>query len=276
MPLKLKPGPTVATKPANWGRHLLTGLFLAIYALVLARLWWPIPFPGKPGSPEALMLVLAAACSVAAMARQLPSQNVLAASLVILLAAAGMTWLDLKTGVPFGPFTVGDNAGPLLFQTLPWSPPVIWLVALLNSRGVARLILRPWRKTQTYGFWLIGVTSGLTAVFDVALEPFASRVKHFWFWGPTKFPLSWQGAPMVNFIGWAVVALLTLAFITPLLINKQPHTRQPPDYHPLGFWLGGVLLFAAGTASAGLWSAVVVDGIIGIAVAVFAIRGARW
>jgi uncharacterized membrane protein len=263
-------------RSANWERHLLTGLFLALYVLVLARLWWPIPLPGKPGWPDAVMLVLAAASSIAALARHLPLQNILFAALVIMLATAAVTWLDLKTGVPFGPFTVGDNPGPMLFRTLPWAPPVIWVVALLNSRGVARLILRPWRKTHNYGFWLIGVTAGLTAIFDLALDPFASRVKHFWIWGPTSLPLSWQGAPVVNFFGWAVVALLILAFITPLLINKQPHTRPPPDFHPLGVWLGGVLLFGVGAASAGLWSAVALDGIIGVGVATFAIRGARW
>ena len=154
--------------------------------------------------------------------------------------------------------------------------PVIWIVAILNSRGVARLILRPWRKTRTYGFWLIGLTAGLTMLFDLALDPFASRVKHYWFWERTKFPLTWQGAPLVNFFGWLVVTLLILAFITPMLINKHPVHRRPPDFHPLGIWLGGVLLFGVGSATLGLWSAVLLDGIAGVLAAVFAVRGARW
>ena len=174
------------------------------------------------------------------------------------------------------PFTVGGNWGSKLHCTLPWAMPLIWIVAVLNSRSVARLILRPWRKIRGYGYWLIGLTAGLTATFDFALDPFASRVKQYWIWGPTKFPLSWHGAPLVNFFSWAVVTLLILAFITPLLIRKQPHKRLPPDFHPLGVWLGGVLLFAAGTASAGLWPTAVLDGIIGVVVATFAIRGARW
>jgi uncharacterized membrane protein len=276
MPSESKTGRTITTTLAKWEHYLLTGLLLGIYALVLARLWWPIALPGKPGWPEPVLLALAAVSTIAALARHLPLQNILFAALIILLADGAATWLDLKTGIPFGPFSTGDNVGPRLLRGMPWMLPVIWVVALLNSRGVARLILRPWRKIHSYGLWLLGLTAGLTAVFDFALDPFASRVNHFWIWGPTKFPLSWQGAPGVSFFCWAVVALLILAFITPLLINKQPHNRPPPDFHPLGVWLGGVLLFGVGAASAGLWSAVALDGIIGVGVAVSAIRGARW
>jgi len=176
------------------------------------------------------------------------------------------------TALVLGPSAAGEK----IFGTIPWTVPLLWVVALFNGRGVARLILRPWRKIHSYGYWLIGLAAGLTAIFDLTLDPFASRVKYYWIWGPTKFPLSWHGAPLVNFFGWAVVSLLVLAFVTPLLINKQPHKRLPPDFHPLIVWLGAVLLFGAGAASVGLWSAAVLDGIIGIVVATFAIRGARW
>jgi len=113
-------------------------------------------------------------------------------------------------------------------------------------------------------------------LFHLAFDPFASRVKQYWFWEPTQFPLSWQGAPLVNFFGWLVVTLLILAFITPLLINKHPTHRRPPDFHPLAIWLGGIFLFAAAAALNRLWLATAADAAIGIVTAVFAIRGARW
>jgi uncharacterized membrane protein len=154
--------------------------------------------------------------------------------------------------------------------------PLIWVVAILNSRGVARLILRPWRKTRTYGFRLIGITIALTTAFEFAFEPFATAIKHFWFWERTRLPVSWHGAPLVNFLSWAALTLLILVFITPLLINKQLSKRSSPDFHPLMIWLGAILLFAIGAGTEKFWDALAAEAVIGIVAAVFAIRGARW
>ena len=276
MPFKSKTDEIVIRKMARWERDLFNALFLAAYALVLVRLWWPMNLPGQPGWPDAVLLVLAAASTCAALARHLPFPNVLFTALFIALAGGAVTWLNLNTGIPFGQITLGDNVGPRLLQTLPWAMPVIWIVVILNSRGVARLVLSPRRKKRSYGYWLVGFTAGLTMLFDLAFDPFASKVKHYWSWGPTKLPLSWQGAPLVSFAGWAVVTALVLAFITPMLINKHPTHRRPPDFHPLGVWLGGILLFAVAAALNNLWAATAADAAIGIVTAVFAIRGARW
>lgn len=276
MPLKKKTDNIVIRKMARWERRMFNVLFLTAYTLVLVGLWWPMSLPGKPGWPGAVLLVLAVVGTIAALARHLPLQNVLFAACFIGLAGGAADWLDWKTGIPFGAFTPGQNIGPKLFHALPWAMPVIWVLAILSSRGVARLILRPWRKLHAYGFWLIGVTTVLTVLFELAFDPFASQVNHYWHWEPTKLSLSWQGAPLVNFFGWLVVTLLILAFVTPTLINKHPIHRRLPDFHPLGVWLGGVLLFGIGAATLGLWSAVLLDGIIGIVVAVLAVRGSLW
>jgi hypothetical protein len=61
-----------------------------------------------------------------------------------------------------------------------------------------------------------------------------------------------------------------------MLINKRPKGKSSPDYHPLGIWLGALLLFASAAALKGLWPAVAVDAGIGVVTAVFAIRGAWW
>jgi uncharacterized membrane protein len=276
MPLKKRTGSIVIKKMARGERHVFNALFITAYALVLVGLWWPMSLPGKPGWPCAVLLVLAVVGTVAALTRHLPLQNILLAALAIVLASGAVIWLDSKTGIPFGQFTIGDNTGPKFLRVVPWALPAVWVVAILNSRGVARLILRPWRKLHAYGFWLIGVTTVLTVLFELALDPFASQVKHYWYWEPTKLPVSWLGVPLVNFIGWLVVTLLILAFVTPVLIHKHPVHRRPPDFHPLGVWLGAVLLFGVGAATVGLWSAVLLDGAAGVVVATFALRGSRW
>jgi putative membrane protein len=276
MPFRKKTVNATAVQIRVWSYRLFTLLCIAVYELVLLRFWVQIQVPGKPGWPEAVLLLLAVVSTIAALTRERPLQNVLLATFFIAFAGGAADWLNLKTNIPFGPVTPGAALGPDLFGSLPWALPVIWILAILASRGVARLILRPRRKLHRYGFWTIGMTTVLTVLFEFALDPFASRVKHYWFWEPTKLPLAWYGAPVVNFIGRAVVTLLILAFVTPMLINKRPHQHRPPDYHPLGIWLCAILLFAIGSATLRLWPAVVVDGIIGTLVAVFAIRGARW
>jgi uncharacterized membrane protein len=263
-------------KITAWIHWSLAVLVAVLFALAFVMFWTSANPPDQPDWPDVLLILLATASTLAALSRQLPWQNVLWAALIMVLVGGAAHALGEITGLPFGPFVFEPAGGPKLFKTLPWAVPLLWVIAILNSRGVARLILRPWRKIKTYGFWLIGFTAVLVTLFDLALDPFAARVKHCWLWTPTKFPVTWQGAPLVNFLGWAAVSLFILALVTPVLINKRPRGKNSPDYHPLGIWLGALLLFSVATALKGLWPAAAVDAGIAVITAVFAIRGARW
>jgi hypothetical protein len=96
-------------------------------------------------------------------------------------------------------------------------------------------------------------------------------------WMPTKLPVRWFDAPITNPVGWILVALLALAFATPCLINKQQRPRlSTPDYHPLMVWLLSMALFGVGAFCAGIWLAGAYATGIGLLVATFALRGARW
>ena len=263
--------PTGEKTPARV-HQLSTFLLAAAFVLVLVKLFVPM----DSGWPEALLVLLATVNTLTALTGQLPLQNVLLAAFGIALIGGGISALGATIGIPFGPLTFGLEAGPAIFKILPWAIPLLWIIVVLNSRGVARLILRPWRKTRIYGFWLIGITATLTMLYDLALDPFAWFIRHYWFWMPTKFPVTWQGAPLVNFLSWGVVSLLMLAFVTPALIRKQPGQKSGPAFHPLAVWLGAILFFAIASAQQGLWMVVIADGIIGLVTAIFAIRGARW
>ena len=247
---------------------LLAALFLSTLGAVVAN--------ADTNWPEALLLLLATISTLAALARQLPAQNVLLAASIIALIGGAAHMIGATSGIPFGPFMFGAAAGPKFFKIMPWALPLLWVVAVLNSRGVARLVLRPWRKTRTYGFWLIGLTALFTMLFDCALEPFAAHARHYWIWTAGGFSLMPLGAPISNFAGWFIVTVLMLAFATPAMINKQLSKRSAPDFHPLAVWLGGILLFAVTAALNGLWAATATDAVIGIVAAVFAIRGGRW
>ncbi|HVV01658.1 MAG TPA: carotenoid biosynthesis protein [Verrucomicrobiae bacterium] len=227
------------------------------------------------GSADALLLLLGAAATVATLCRRLPAQNVLLASAIILLISAGVHGFGSMTGMPFGPYLYMREAGPELFRILPWAVPFLWLIALLNGRGVARLIVRPWRKTRNYGFWVIGIAVLLVVIFDLGLEPFAARVRRYWVWGPSHAGLYWYGAPWLNFVGWALTALLILAFATPSLINKKP-VKQPVDFGPLWIWLMMQTFLIIPTLVHQLWASAALILVSAIVTAIFAIRGALW
>jgi uncharacterized membrane protein len=275
----LKKIPLRATPFLGWEQriHRLTfASFLAAYILVWLRLWLAPSLLEGVRWPDGFLLVLTSATTLAAITRRLPGQNVILAAMIIAVISGGLLTVGALTGIPFGPFVYNyQTIGRELFPPLPWAVPLLWTVVILNSRGVARLILRPWRKIRAYGFYMIGLTALLVVLFDLGLEPFATRVKGFWFWNPTKLPFDWYGAPAVNFVGWAMASLLILAFATPSLINKKK-AKHPPDYQPLVLWLLFELLFLTGVSAHQLWPASAAIALIGIVVSVFAVRGAKW
>jgi uncharacterized membrane protein len=271
--IPLQPNPLSGWSPRI--HRVLFALFLLQFALAWTRLWLPQPPFGNARWPDGLLVVLATGTVLASLTRQLPGQNVMLASIIIAFLAGAVETLGAFTAIPFGPFAYTSEIGQQLFYPLPWAVPMIWIVVLLASRGVARLVLRPWRNTPNYGFRLIGLATLLVVLLDFGLEPFATQVKHFWQWNPTKLRFDWYTTPCVNFLGWAVTALLILAFVTPALINKQPMKQPPPDYHPLIVWLLLNLLFATGALVHQLWPVALLISIASVVVTAVAVRGAR-
>jgi len=205
---------------------------------------------------QALVLVLALITTLLALARTLPWQNVLAAAALIALASAIIQTIGLKTGIPFGHYFYARDFGPRLARLLPWPIPCLWIVAVINSRGVARLILRPWRDRPDRGLRSIALTSLLTVLFDAGLEPFAVRANYFWTWRASRIKI-WYGVPWTNFAGWMLTAFLILVITTPWLLNKKPEVNPPPDYYPLLIWVILTLLIALANASYHLGAAAI-------------------
>ena len=141
-----RPVTPVVEKMKSWFHWLFVALLATAFALVLAANGMTLNLPGQPGWPEALLILLATVSTITALARQLPLQNVLLAAFVIALMGGAVHALGVTMGIPFGPFLFGAEAGPQFFKTLPWVMPLIWVAAILNSRGVVRLIFRHGRK----------------------------------------------------------------------------------------------------------------------------------
>jgi uncharacterized membrane protein len=224
---------------------------------------------------EGLFLCVATVSTLLTLGRRLPLQNVLTTAVIIMVISSAVVSLAAISGIPFGPIHYSPYLGEQIFNVLPWPVPLGWIFLVVNGRGIARLIVRPWRKTNYYGFWVMGVTCLLAVLLDLGLEPFAVYVKDYWIWLTPKTVLVWYTAPWVNFLGWFVTALAILIFAMPWLINKQP-VKTPVDYHPLVLWLMLNVWVGLGNALHHLWPAVGASLIGNGVVAVYAIRGAKW
>lgn len=257
--------------------RVASGAAVLCFAWVLWQTVARTPLPGKPGWAEALLVVTTALATLLALARQLPGAKVILAAAIVGLTGGLVHAIGVTTAIPFGPFVYSERIGPKLFGAVAWPLPALWIIIVLNARGVARMILKPWRKLKHYGFWVIGVATALVVLLNLALEPFATRGSHYWLWLPTKFPITWHGMPLTNSLGWALGSLLMFAFATPFLVNTSSRSRKlPPDYHPLVVWLLLLTLFGTGAAMEQFWSATILCVITGIVTTIFAVRGARW
>ncbi|MDB6121908.1 MAG: hypothetical protein JWQ71_901 [Pedosphaera sp.] len=260
----------------NLAQRIFPLLLLAFFACVVWLLLVALQLAPAKNSHllEATFLVLAAVLTVASLARRLPVENAIMAAIYVAAISFIVEIVGVKTGIPFGPLTYTESFGPQLFH-VPWLVPLLWIIVILNSRGVAKLILRPWRKANNYGFWVMGLTCLLALDLDLGLEPFATRINHLWNWKSVGNSLSWYDSPWTNFLGWAATTLLILIFTTLWLINKRASQQETIDYPPLVLWLGLNFFLAGINAIHGLWLAAAFGLCIGTLALVFALRGAR-
>jgi hypothetical protein len=270
-PIAKAPRASASRRRLAAARWICFGLFLAALAWVTAETLRAKPEPAHSNWPHALLLIAAAASTLVSLSRELPGQNVLLAAVVIgglgsLLQAAG-GWAAL----PISPrLTNPAGHGPhILFA---WWIPLVWIVTLLNSRGAARLILRPARQTPTYGFRLLALTAALSLLFVAGLETFAVNVGGSWLLDHSRAGWIWRGIPPAHFLAFPLAAVIILALATPALINKRP-VEFPPDYQPLITWTLLNLLFAIGAAGHQLWTATGVSAGAALIVAVAGLRG---
>jgi len=194
---------------------------------------------------DGLFWVSTAATCVAGLARWLPAQNAVTAGTVLLAFAAIMEMVGANTDFPFGHYDYETRLGHRLVDSGAWPILFYWVAALLSSRGVARLILRPWRRSAHYGFLLILLGATLSTWLALSAEPFFARVAVYKTWKVSSSAWTWHSVPWTFFLAWWILSGLALALVSPWLIVKSP-VKSPPDSHPLYVWLMLEGLFLVG------------------------------
>lgn len=243
-------------QPPSWGQRAadlgltvcaVTVGLLAAFALI------GVSLPPALGWMEAVGCLVAAGTAGAILLQRLPMQNVVGGSVVLLGAITLVMAMSAKTGVPLGRVEYTAALGPRLLGLVPLGLPFLWVALVLMSRETARLVLRPWRRDQFYGYHLVSATSVLLVLALLALDPFAVGARGWWSWPELSGP-SWHGAPWGSYVVWLLAGACMITLATPWLLPKRP-IPMPLTLHAPGLWLLLVAWFTFGNLRGGLWSA---------------------
>ena len=249
------------------------GVFVLWVAADSVRLWLGEAWPEGWAFLGLGVWVAAALTLTIGLARRLPAQNVFAVAVLAGLFGFAIEALNVATQIPFGHRAYQGALGSRALGVA-WYLPFVWVALAISGRGVARLILRPWRKLQYYGLWVMAAAIILTLLMALNYEAAGSRLD--WWWRENRAGVwSWYGSPAVSLLGWGITTLLIYGFTTPWFLNKQP-VKQPTDWHPLIVWEILLLWLILISGLQGAWSAVAVGTVSGLLAAGLAIRGGTW
>jgi hypothetical protein len=224
--------------------------------------------------PE-LFIVLAAAVSIVlAMSQVLPLQNVVLAAIIIGVIGVVANTLAVALNQSFGRFAFPHALvrEPIL-EAFPWIVPLLWVIAVLSSRGTSQLILLRRRNTSRYGLELMACTSALCLTLILASQVFYIPYRNPWITRSSLAHIAWLYIPPVAFVGWIVVTLVTLVLVTPVLINKKPGV-QPIIYQPLINWIVIALVLISAELRNGMWIEGPLVAVVVVLVSLFAMGGA--
>src|SRR5947208_2344788 len=104
----LRPSPSDLASKIHF---VLFALFLIQFTLVWLNLCTRFPSFANARWPNGILLVLIVATMLSSVARQLPLQNVILASVIIAFVAGAAQTLGAMTAIPFGPYVYMDAIG---------------------------------------------------------------------------------------------------------------------------------------------------------------------
>lgn len=121
------------------------------------------------------------------------------------LIGYGVELLGTQTGFPFGNYKYGNNLAPLLFD-VPWIIGVNWFVlAMAAAHATKPLLANEWLRVPAAALVMVAT--------DYFIEQ-AAPALDYWHWQDQKVPL-------INYLGWLVVALWVQFLWTVFLKNSK-------------------------------------------------------
>ncbi len=216
----------------------VAGLIFTTFRISAATVaHWEIPGPFdefidwciRTGDP--ILILLAFANTHLCASRQWTPRTARIWGALILICAFAVETLGAMTGFPFGSYHYTDRFGPLL-GVVPLTIPLAWHVVVTNALLAVRAVGPYLPRLGETALAALACT-----VYDFALEPFATTVKHYWNWSGNAIP--WQ-----NYAAWFVISGLLVWFLAPTTATR--FRLDPRPWLILGLTL---LIFMAGIAA---------------------------
>jgi hypothetical protein len=235
--------------------RVLFALWLISFCLVFARPWCSGLLASTGFIPEGLLLVLTAAATLTSLMWQSPGQTVLLAAIGIGSLGFGLQALGSLAGTPTGLLQPSRGPASKWGLGVALGAALMWIVVILNSRGVAQMVLRRRRRSAVYGLWLLGLSVALAVILAASVYVFVARLTQPHDGLGNALSRAELMALGQRVLCWTVVALFTLAWIAVILINKKSDAPKP-SVQPLFIWLlSSGLLWSGQRAEALKWTA---------------------
>lgn len=135
-------------------------------------------------------------------------------AMLVLLLSGLVETVGTLTGFPFGVYHYTENFGPRLGGVLPLAIPLAWFVLVTNAILIVRPIFSLGRTAEAL------VVGAMVTGIDWVMEPFAVRIKTYWYWEHSEIPLQ-------NYVAWFVVSFLLVRFLAPLARPKEMLHLKP-------------------------------------------------
>ena len=127
-------------------------------------------------------------------------------SLIVIVVVPVLGWasevLGSRSGIPFGPYHYTDVLQPQVAH-VPVLIPLAWLMMMPPAWAVGAAVAPGTPLLQ----WVIA--AGAFAAWDVYLDPMMVKW-NFWQWRKKG---AYLGIPLINFVGWFLVAFLITALL---------------------------------------------------------------